>query len=156
MSQPDLFRVPHRPWNAGRMTGAKALLKPKQIWVIRQHLKSVGSIRDPAMCNIALDAKLRGCDLVKRRLGDVAQGGVIRQRSTVIQRPVVRSRWRSPKRLGTPWPNGRNAADAAVINGCFLAGVRMERTSVLASMLAGSMPGENDLPQPSAYGTHSQ
>ncbi|PZU71833.1 MAG: integrase, partial [Brevundimonas sp.] len=51
MSQPDLFRLPRIPWNAGRMTGAKAPLKPKHIWAIRQHLKSVGSIRDLAMFN---------------------------------------------------------------------------------------------------------
>lgn len=57
MSQPDLFRIPRKPWNAGRMTGAKAPLKPKHIWAIRQHLKSVGSVRDLAMFNIALDAK---------------------------------------------------------------------------------------------------
>ena len=59
MGQLDLFRIPRKPWNAGRMTGAKAPLKPKHIWAIRQHLKSVGSIRDLAMFNIALDAKLR-------------------------------------------------------------------------------------------------
>ena len=39
MSQPDLFRLPRKPWNAGRMIGAKAPLKPKHIWAIRQHLK---------------------------------------------------------------------------------------------------------------------
>ena len=90
MSQPDLFRLPRKPWNAGRMTGAKAPLKPKHIWANRQHLKSVGSTRDLAMFNIALDAKLRGCDLVKLRLGDIAQGGVIRQRSPIIQQETGR------------------------------------------------------------------
>jgi hypothetical protein len=45
---------------------------------------------DLATFNIALDAKLRGCDLVKLRLGDVAQGGVVRQRSTVIQQKTGR------------------------------------------------------------------
>ena len=57
------------------MTGAKSPLKPKHIWAIRHHLKSVASIRDLAMFNIALDAKLRGCDLVKLRLSDIAQAG---------------------------------------------------------------------------------
>ena len=61
MSQPDLFRLPRKPWNAGRMTGAKAPLKPKHIWAIRQHLKSVGLIRDLAMFNIALDAMTTRC-----------------------------------------------------------------------------------------------
>ena len=90
--QPDLFRMPRKPWNAGRMTGAKAPLKPKHIWAIRQHLKSLGSVRDLAMFNTALDAKLRGCDLVKLRLADVAHGGVIRQRSTIVQQKTGRTR----------------------------------------------------------------
>ncbi|WP_336980494.1 hypothetical protein [Brevundimonas nasdae] len=90
MSQPDLFRLPRKLWNAGRMTGAKAPLKPKHIRAIRQYLKSVGSIRDLVMFNLALDAKLRGCDLVKLRLGDIAQGGVIRQRSPIIQQKTGR------------------------------------------------------------------
>ena len=84
MSKPDLFRLPRKSWNAGRMTEAKAPLKPKHIWAIQQHLMSVGSIRDLAMFNIALDAKLRGCDLVKLRLADVAPAAATRQRSTII------------------------------------------------------------------------
>lgn len=90
MRHPDLFHLPAKPWNAGRMIGAKAPLKPKHIWAIRQHLKSLGSVRDLAMFNIALDAKLRGCDLVKLRLADVAHGGVIRQRSTILQQKTGR------------------------------------------------------------------
>jgi len=90
MGQPDLFRIPRKPWNAGRMIGAKAPLKPKFIWAIRQHLKSQGAVRDLAMFNIALDAKLRGCDLVRLRVADVCQAGVVRHRSTVIQQKTGR------------------------------------------------------------------
>ena len=90
MGQPDLFRMPRKPWNAGRMIGAKAPLKPKHTWAIRQHLKSVGAVRDLAMFNIALDAKLRGCDLVRLRLADVTQAGSVRQRSTIIQQKTGR------------------------------------------------------------------
>lgn len=72
------------------MIGAQAPLKPKHIWAIRQHLKSLGSVRDLAMFNTALDAKLRGCDLVKLRLADVAHGGTIRQRSTIAQQKTGR------------------------------------------------------------------
>lgn len=90
MGQPDLFRMPRKPWNAGRMIGAKAPLKPKHIWAIRQHLRSVGAVRDLAMFNIALDAKLRGCDLVRLRLADVTQAGAVRQRSTIIQQKTGR------------------------------------------------------------------
>lgn len=90
MGQPDLFRMPRKPWNAGRMIGAKAPLKPKHVWAIRQHLKSLGAVRDLAMFNTALDAKLRGCDLVRLRVSDVAQAGAVRHRSTVIQQKTGR------------------------------------------------------------------
>lgn len=129
MSQPDLFRLPRKPWNAGRMTGAKAPLKPKHIWAIRQHLKSVGSVRDLAMFNIALDAKLRGCDLVKLRLADIAQGGAIRQRSTIIQqktgRPVPFEIAEAAREALAHWLE-RRGADATT--GCFPAVAKRART----------------------------
>ncbi len=84
MSQLDLFRTPRRPWNVGKLVGAKAPLKPKHIWAIRRHLKTLGAVRDLAMFNVALDAKLRGCDLVKLTIADVAHGGAIRHRSVVV------------------------------------------------------------------------
>ena len=90
MAQTDLFTLPHKPWNAGRLVGAKAPLKPKHIWGIRQQLKSNGRVRDLAMFNCALDAKLRGCDLVKLRLGDVVHGDTIRERSVVVQQKTGR------------------------------------------------------------------
>lgn len=90
MRQPDLFRVPQKPWNAGRLIGPKAPLKPKHIWAIRQQLKTNAQVRDLAMFNCALDAKLRGCDLVKLRISDVAMGGSIRLRSTVMQQKTGR------------------------------------------------------------------
>jgi hypothetical protein len=74
-------------WSVDRSQGP---LKPKHIWAIRQHVKSIGSARDLAMFNIALDAKLRGCDFVKLRLGDIARGAVVRQRSTIIQQKTGR------------------------------------------------------------------
>lgn len=90
MAQTDLFTFPQKPWNAGRLVGAKTPLKPKHIWGIRQQLKSTGRVRDLAMFNCALDAKLRGCDLVALRLGDVVQGGSLRARSVVVQQKTGR------------------------------------------------------------------
>jgi len=90
MSQPDLFRTPKRPWNAGRIIGPKAPLKSKHIWSIRQQLKTSGRCRDLAMFNCAIDAKLRACDLVRLTVSDVAPGGVLRTRSTVIQQKTGR------------------------------------------------------------------
>lgn len=90
MRQADLFIQPKRPWNAGRLIGPKAPLKPKHIWAIRQQLKVARRVRDLAIFNCALDAKLRACDLVRLRVSDVAPGGVLRQRSIVIQQKTGR------------------------------------------------------------------
>jgi integrase len=90
MAQIDLFRMPKRPWNSGRIIGAKPPLKPKHIWGIRQQLRTAGKVRDLALFNCALDSKLRGCDLVKLRVSDVAPGGIMRDRATVIQQKTGR------------------------------------------------------------------
>lgn len=85
MAQFDLFLPPKRPWNTGRIIGPKPPFKPRHIWGIRQQLKANGRVRDLAMFNCAIDAKLRGCDLVKLRVSDVAPGGSLRARATIIQ-----------------------------------------------------------------------
>jgi integrase len=90
MRQSHLFKLPWKPWNAGRIIGPKAPLKPKHIWSIRQQLKTGRRIRDLALFNCALDTKLRACDVVKLRVSDVAPGGALRQRSTVIQQKTGR------------------------------------------------------------------
>ena len=90
MAQSDLFRLPKKPWNFGRLVGPKPPLKPKHIWAIRQQLKNARRTRDLALFNCAIDAKLRGCDLVKLRVSDVAPGGALRERSTVIQQKTGR------------------------------------------------------------------
>lgn len=85
MAQFDLFLPPKRPWNTGRIIGPKPPFKPRHIWGIRQQLKAIGRVRDLAMFNCSIDAKLRGCDLVKPRVSDVAPGGALRTRATIIQ-----------------------------------------------------------------------
>lgn len=90
MRQSDLFITSKKPWNAGRLIGPKAPLRPKHVWAIRQQLKTLGRTRDLALFNCALDAKLRACDLVRLRVSDVAPGGSLRQRSTVIQQKTGR------------------------------------------------------------------
>ncbi len=81
---------PHRPWNAGRIVGAKPPLKPKHIWGIRTRLQLAGRVRDLAMFNVAIDSKLRGCDLVSLRVRDVMLAGSIRPRSSVLQQKTGR------------------------------------------------------------------
>jgi integrase len=90
MATRDLFHPSRRPWNSGRIIGPKPPLKPKHIWAIRQQLKISGQVRDLALFNCAIDAKLRGCDLVRLRVSDVAPGGALRARATVIQQKTGR------------------------------------------------------------------
>jgi len=63
------------PWNKGKLTGAKPPLRPKHVWAIRTKLQIEGRTRDLAMFNLAIDSKLRGCDVVAIRVEDVAAGG---------------------------------------------------------------------------------
>jgi Domain of unknown function (DUF4189) len=72
-----------RPWNAGNMVGAKRPLKPRDVWAIRFFLDEHRRLRDRALFDLAIDSKLRGCDIVKMKIGDIAAGGAIRNRATV-------------------------------------------------------------------------
>jgi integrase len=77
-------------WNAGRSVGAKRALKPKQIWEIRFLLNERRRLRDRALFDLAIDSKLRGCDLVRMRIGDIVSGGQIRTRAIVMQQKTSR------------------------------------------------------------------
>ena len=77
-------------WNTGRKLGAKRPLKPKEIWAIRFMLDQDHRIRDRALFDLAIDSKLRGCDLVRIRIGDLVAGGRIRTRAMVIQQKTRR------------------------------------------------------------------
>jgi integrase len=79
-----------RPWNAGRKLGAKRALKPQQVWAIRFWLDQEQRVRDRAMFDLAIDSKLRGCDVVKLRIGDLISGGQVRSRAIVVQRKTGR------------------------------------------------------------------
>jgi hypothetical protein len=61
------------PWNKGRLIGQKLPLKLKEIWAIRIRLQLAERLRDLALFNLAIDSKLRGCDLVSLRVKDVAR-----------------------------------------------------------------------------------
>jgi hypothetical protein len=78
------------PWNKGKLTGAKPPLRPKHVWSIRTKLQIEGRTRDLAMFNLAIDSKLRGCDVVAMRVEDVAAGGCTADRATVRQRKTGR------------------------------------------------------------------
>ena len=78
------------PWNKGKLIGPKPPLKPKEIWAIRIQLQNARLIRDLAMFNLAIDSKLRGCDLVNLRVRDIAHGGQVLTRAMVVQRKTQR------------------------------------------------------------------
>jgi hypothetical protein len=72
-------------WNAGKTVGTKRPLTQKQIWAIRFYLDREGRLRDRALFDLAIDSKLRGCDLVKVAIGDLVPGPDIRTRAIVVQ-----------------------------------------------------------------------
>ena len=81
---------PRPAWNAGKNVGTKRPLTQKQIWAIRFHLDREGRVRDKTLFDLAIDSKLRGCDLVKIKIGDVVAGADIHNRATVVQQKTNR------------------------------------------------------------------
>src|ERR1700726_5192206 len=90
--QVNAIPAPHKrvPWNKGKVTGAKPPLRPKHVWSIRTKLQIEGRARGPAMFNLAIDSKLRGCDVVAIRVEDVAAGGYTADRATARQKKTGR------------------------------------------------------------------
>ena len=72
------------PWNKGAFVGPKPPLKPKQVWSIRLTLQREGRIRDLALFDLAIDSKLRGCDLVQLRIGQLVINAAARHRATIV------------------------------------------------------------------------
>jgi integrase len=87
METPKLPAIPAlRPaWSKGRIVGQKRPLKPKDVWAIRVRLELSENHRDLALFNMAIDSKLRGCDLVKMKVVDVMAFGQIKERATALQ-----------------------------------------------------------------------
>ncbi|AXA85238.1 integrase [Lysobacter oculi] len=80
----------HEPWNKGKLIGQKARLRLKDIWAIRIRLQLGHKVRDLALFNLAIDSKLRACDLVKLRVSDVSHSGQMASRAIVMQRKTRR------------------------------------------------------------------
>lgn len=74
------------PWNKGKLVGQKAPLRLKDIWAIRVRLQLAGQRRDLALFDLAIDSKLRACDLVTLRVRDIAHGERVSPRAIVMQR----------------------------------------------------------------------
>lgn len=78
------------PWNKGKLVGQKAPFKLKEIWAIRVRLQLANRRRELALFNLAIDSKLRACDLVKLRVRDVCHGQVVAARAIVLQQKTQR------------------------------------------------------------------
>lgn len=80
----------HEPWNKGKLIGQKAPLRLRDIWAIRVRLQLRHAIRDLALFDLAIDSKLRACDLVSLRVRDIAHGDRVAKRAMVIQQKTQR------------------------------------------------------------------
>ena len=74
------------PWNKGKLTGAKSPLRPKHVWAVRTRLQLTNRLRDLALFDLAIDSKLRGCDIVSLKVVDIAPHGYAIDRASVRQR----------------------------------------------------------------------
>ncbi|WP_300043336.1 tyrosine-type recombinase/integrase, partial [uncultured Paracoccus sp.] len=72
-------------WNKGRIVDQKRPLLPKHVWAIRVRLEIAANVRDLALFNLAIDSKLRGCDLVRLKVADVYAAGQVKERASIIQ-----------------------------------------------------------------------
>jgi len=79
------------PWNKGKLVGQKPPLKLKEVWAIRIRLQIAESIRELALFNLAIDSKLRSCDLVRIRVIDVCHNGIVSRRAIIMQRKTQQS-----------------------------------------------------------------
>lgn len=85
MDQPRTTADERRPWNKGKLIGQKSPLKAQEVWEIRVRLRMADKVRDLALFNLALDSKLRGCDLVRLRVADVCRGTEPLSRAKIVQ-----------------------------------------------------------------------
>jgi integrase len=78
-------RLPRAPWNKGKLVGQKPPLKLAEIWTVRTRLQMARKTRDLALFDLAIDSKLRGCDLVSLRVRDIARGDHVLARASIVQ-----------------------------------------------------------------------
>lgn len=90
ISQYDPGALGRPAWNVGKQVGVKKPLKQRQIWAIRFFLDRERRMRDRALFDLAIDSKLRGCDLVKLKIGTLVTGHDIRTRAMVVQQKTGR------------------------------------------------------------------
>ena len=145
------------PWNKGRIIGPKAPLKLKHIWGIRSKLQGHHKTRDLALFDLAIDSKLRGCDLVRLRICDVMLHGEARTRATIVQqktgRPVQFELTHQTRESLDAWLRGKNlSGEAYVFPG------RIDRSHPITTRQYARLVGEWVVAiglDPGLYGTHT-
>ena len=145
------------PWNKGKLIGQKAPLSRQDIWSIRMNLQKKGRLRDLALFNLALDSKLRACDLPKLRVSDVSNGDTINNRATVLQQKTGR-----PVRFEITCKSRKSISDwierAGFEDSDYLFPSRIRKSEHLStrqySRMVSSWVAAIGL-DPTSYGTHS-
>lgn len=146
-----------KPIQTSRFTGAKLALKPMHVWAIRVRLEVAKQCRDLALFDIALDSKLRGCDVVSLRLSDMMSCGQLKRRGVVLQqktgRPVHFEITEQTRRSIADWLRVRKGSASGwlfpsrMIEGSHISTRQYHRLVKVWTHLIGL--------EPSAYGTHS-
>ncbi len=159
MTTPNLPAIipPRRAWNKGRIIGQKRPLQPKHVWAIRVRLELAERLRDLALFNMAVDSKLRGCDLVRLEVKDVFVAGRIKERTSIIQsktkQPVQFEITEGTRKSLSAWLN-----DPAMIGSSFLWPSRFHSPDHISTRqyarLVKELVASIGL-EPSAFGTHS-
>ena len=145
------------PWNKGKLIGQKSPLSLQEVWSIRSKLQNELRLRDLAMFNLALDSKLRACDLLKLRVSDVSSGGTVNRRAMVLQQKTGR-----PVQFEITQKTGKSVTDwidsAGLRAGDYLFPSRIHSSKHLStrqySRIVTSWVDGAGL-DPRAYGTHS-
>lgn len=157
MSHSTQTEVITAPWKNKRRIGPKPALELREIWAIRIRLQLAKRTRDLALFNLAIDSKLRGCDLVRLRVGDIAHSGCVVTRATVVQRktqqPVRFELTEQTRAASEAW-----IAQARLGPGDYLFQSRMTRSPHLSTrQYARILKGWVALIglEPADYGTHS-
>jgi integrase len=157
MDQIIATESPREPWNKGKLVGQKMPFKLKEIWAIRVRLQLSHRTRELALFDLAIDSKLRACDLVKLRVRDVSNGDRIAARAIVMQqktqRPVQFEITEQTRDVVTVWIRRANLRSDN-----FLFPSRVQQSPHLSTRqyarIVNSWVSEIGL-NPAAYGTHS-
>ncbi|MDW3094544.1 MAG: tyrosine-type recombinase/integrase [Gammaproteobacteria bacterium] len=147
----------YEPWNKGKLVGQKPPLKLKEVWNIRIRLQIANQIRELALFNLAIDSKLRACDLVKLRVSDIYHGEKITDRAMIMQqktmKPVQFELTEQTRHSALSW-----VKHAKLTHECYVFPSRINKRSHLSTRLYSRLVDQwihSIGLNPMIYGTHS-